>query len=114
MSSKKAGIVMRFFLLFIVPFICSQALAHIEYSGLLHDVNKKELNGEFSVAIRLIDNDNKEIFKESFSNTLIKQGIIHLRIGGNNPKAISKINPNYGDFNLEIKVHDQVYSPLVK
>ncbi len=113
-NGKGAGVVMRFLLLFIVPFICSQVLAHIEYSGLLHDVNKKELNGEFSIAIRLIDNQNKEIFKESFSNTVIKQGIIHLRIGGNNPKEISKINQNYAEFNLEIKVDDQVYSPLIK
>ncbi len=105
---------MRFFLVLILQLFYFQVQAHIEYSGLIHDVNKNKLDGEFSVAIRLIDDENKEIFKELFSNTVIKKGAINLKIGGNNPKTISKISQTHGEFNLEIKVNNQVYSPLIK
>ncbi len=105
---------MRFFLFLILQLIYFQVQAHIEYSGLIHDVNKNNLDGEFSIAIRLIDNENKEIFKELFSNTVIKKGVINLRIGGNNPNVISKISQTHGEFNLEIKVNNQVYFPLIK
>lgn len=100
-----------FFCLF---FIFSEVSAEIDYSGTAFTVENKPLNGQFDVVIRLMGSKDKELYKESFTQIAFKQGKFNLVIGKNHRSKLASVSQNNDEFNLEIKVNKQLFSPLIK
>ncbi|MCF6289254.1 MAG: immune inhibitor A [Proteobacteria bacterium] len=105
---------MKYFLTFVF-IICAQiASAQINYSATLFDTENKPLNGQFTVEVRLLENNGKEIYHETIAQTVFKNGKFSLKIGEKNKKLIKKLSKKMIEFNLQITVNKQMYLPLIK
>ncbi len=94
--------------------IVNSAYAQLTYSGRVYDKLNHGLNGQYKVDVRLLDFENKELFSQTFSQVVIKNGKLNLTVGAKNQSKIALIKASSDAIYLEIKLNNQLYSPLVK
>ncbi len=113
-STRVISFSMKFIFAFIIFLSVQTVTAQIIYSNSINDSQNYPLNGRFDVTIRLLAANNENLYSEKIVNVAFKQGKFRLEIGKNNLDKIQKISQGLDEFSLEIRVNNQLYSPLIK